>query len=243
MVCRFCGVERALIKAHIVPEAFFRALHDGSGVPQLHTNTPGAYPKRAPVGVYDKSILCRECDNRFSPWDNHAQQVLLRDFAETLAIFHEGTKIGWRIDRFDYRLFRLFFISLLWRASISTHQYYRRVSVGPFENKLRQMITDREPGAAETFGINLAKFDAPGYTGMLDPHPTRYHGINYCRIYLAGFVAEIKVDHQPPPEPLASLLVREGQPIIVVRRSPGASTDAAVMRDIARSAWRLTHGR
>jgi len=242
MVCRFCNIERPLIKAHIVPEGFFRVLRDGSGVPELHTNKRGAYPKRAPVGVYDKSILCRNCDNVFSPWDNHAQHVLLHNFSDTMAFYSGPTKVGWKIDRFDYRRFKLFFISLLWRASVSTHQFYQRVSVGPFQDELRQMIANEDPGTAETFAVALAKFDAPGFTAMLDPHLERYEGINYCRFYLAGFVVYIKVDRRPPPDVLSYVLVREGMPIIVVRRDAADSKDTAVMRDIAQSAWRLRHG-
>lgn len=58
MLCRFCNSERPLIKAHVVPEGFSRVLRDGSAVPELLTNKRGAYPKRSPTGVYDKSILC-----------------------------------------------------------------------------------------------------------------------------------------------------------------------------------------
>ena len=97
MMCRFCETEQHLIRAHIVPEGFFRVLRDGSTVPELHTNTPGAHPKRAPIGVYDKSILCGPCDNRFALWDKHAQDVLLRDFSDETAIHNGPEKIGWTI--------------------------------------------------------------------------------------------------------------------------------------------------
>src|SRR5205085_1866871 len=120
----------------------------------------------APVGVYDKTILCRECDNLFSPWDNHVQEVLLHDFGEAATLYHGQTIAGWRIDKFDYRALKLFFISLLWRASVSTHEFYRRVSVGPFEDELRQMMAGKDPGPAETFAVTLAKFDDPALTGM-----------------------------------------------------------------------------
>lgn len=241
-MCRFCETEQHLIGAHIVPEGFFRVLRDGSTVPELHTNTPGAHPKRAPIGVYDKSILCGPCDNRFALWDKHAQDVLLRDFSDETAIHNGPEKIGWTISEFDYRLLKLFFLSLLWRASVSTHAFYRRVSAGPFEQDLREMIAKTEPGAPDTFAVTLARFAEPAYTGMLDPHPDRYNGVNYVRFYLAGFVAYIKVDRRPPPDPLSDFIVRDDGPITVLLRSAKDSKDAAVMRDIALSAWRWKHG-
>ena len=102
------------------------------------------------------------------------------------------------------------------------------------------MIADADPGAAETFAVTLARFDHPAFRGMLDPHPDRYDGVNYCRFYLAGFVAHIKVDRRPPPEFLSDFIIRDGVSIVVLLRSARGSKDTAVMRDIAR--WRLERG-
>ena len=234
MVCRLCDTDRPLIKAHVVPEGFFRVFRDGSAVPELFTNKRGAHPKRSPSGVYDKSILCEKCDNAFSPWDKHAQEVLLHDFSDETAIYAGPRKIGWTITRFDYRSLKLFFLSLFWRASVSTHEFYRRISIGPFEAELRGMIVNADPGAADTFAVTLSRFDQRALRGMLDPHRERYDGVNYCRFYLGGFVAHIKVDRRPPPEFLSDFIIRDGVPIIVLLRIPRLSKDTAVMRDIAR---------
>ena len=230
MVCRLCDTDRPLIKAHVVPEGFFRVFRDM----QVFSNKRGAHPRRSPTGVYDKSILCQNCDNGFSPWDKHAQEVLLHDFSDETAIYYGARKIGWKITRFDYRSLKLFFLSLLWRASVSTHEFYRRISIGPLEAELRAMIVNADPGVAETFAVTLSRFDHPALRGMLDPHRERYDGVNYCRFYLAGFVAHIKVDRRPPPEFLSDLIIRDGMPIIVLLRNTLVSKDIAVMRDIAR---------
>jgi len=237
-----CQTEQPLIKAHVIPAGFFRSIEDPSETLELHTNTPGTYPKRAPIGVYDKSILCRACDNVFSPWEKHAQDVLLRDFAEEAAIYHGHEKAAWVIDKFDYSRLKLFFVSLLWRASISTQPFYRRISTGPFESELRAMILAGAPGAPETFAVSLARFEEPAYSAMLDPHRERYDGVNYCRFYLAGFVIYIKVDQRPPPEVFAAFTLGPKAPITVLRRDPHTGKDAVVMRDLARSAWRQKYG-
>jgi hypothetical protein len=239
MLCRPCETQQRPIKAHVVPEGFFRALRDDSGVTELRTNKRGVPPKRAPVGVYDMAILCSRCDNVFSPWDKHAQDILLRDFAETRAIYDGDEKIAWTIHEFDYKLLKLFFVSLLWRASVSTHEFYRRVDIKSFEQEMRDMILAENPGAPETFAVTLSRFDHPAYRGIFDPHRDRFDGINYVRFYLAGFVAHIKVDRRPPPDFLSSFVIRAGAPIIVLLRSR-QSKDAAAMREIARASatWR-----
>ncbi|MEQ1656822.1 MAG: hypothetical protein ABL960_14105 [Nitrospira sp.] len=233
MVCRFCSQHKPLIKAHVIPEGFFRVLRGDSSIPELLSNKVGEYPKRAPIGVYDKLILCRECDGLFSDWDNHAQKVLLQDFSEETAIDGGAAKIGWKVADFDYRALKLFFVSLLWRASVSTHEFYRRVSLGPLEGELRAMIVAEEPGSPEAFAVTLARFDHPAFTGMLDPHLEQYEGVNYCRFYLSGFVAYIKIDQQPAPKFLSDFIIREGAPIIVLLRNAQESKDTLVMREIA----------
>jgi hypothetical protein len=202
----------------------------------LLTNRRGTYPKKSPVGVYDKSILCKPCDNTFSPWDKHAQDVLIREFSDASTVRDEGRTIAWTIPRFDYGRLKLFFLSLLWRASISTHPFYERVVIGPFEQHLLAMLKAEDPGPPEAFAVTLAHFDDPTYTAMLDPHPERWFGVNYVRFYLAGFVAHIKVDRRPSPDLLSAFVIRDGVPIVVVRRDAHKGKDAMVMRDIARKA-------
>ncbi len=242
LACRLCEIEQPLIKAHIIPEGFFRVLRDGPSPPEVHTNRHGAHPKRAPIGIYDKTILCASCDNTFSPWDNYAQKVLLQEFSNARALRVGSATVGWQIESVDYRLLKLFFISLLWRASVSGHEFYGRVSVGAFEGELQQMIRSLEPGNEEAFAVTIAKFDHPALTGMLDPHPERYESINYCRFYLAGFVAYIKVDRRVPPEFLRDFVLRPNAPLTILARS-ARSKDTAVMREIAQAAWKAGRGR
>jgi hypothetical protein len=101
------------------------------------------------------------------------------------------------------------------------------------------LLAAEDPGVPNLFATPLARFDHHAYTAMLDPHPERFTGVNYVRFYLAGFVAHIKVDHRMPPAPLADFILRDGKPLIVVRRDNLTSKDAAVMRDIARRALKL----
>src|SRR5260370_4088232 len=157
MVCRFCEKERTLIKAHIIPEGLFKLFPQSAGVTTLYTNTAGAYPKRTPVRAYDPNIVCHACDNGFSPWDQHAQDVLLYGFSKDSVIRHESTTIGWLIREFDYSRLKLFFMSLVWRASVSTHGFFRRISTGPFEQELRKMLKDGDPGTHEAFAAVLPR--------------------------------------------------------------------------------------
>jgi hypothetical protein len=232
MVCYCCGEEKKLIKAHIIPEGFFRHLRSGKGTIELHTNTESTYPKRASIGIYDKNILCGDCDQIFGPWENHAQKVLLHNFSEDLAIYDGHKKVGYKITDYDYNALKLFFISLLWRASISKQQFYKRVSTGPFENMLKDMILAADPGHPNTFAVTLAKFIDPNVPVMMDPHSESYDGVNYCRFYLSGFVVYIKVDNRPPPDFLSDFCLSDSGSIIVIPRDVNKSKDGVILKDI-----------
>ena len=123
---------------------------------------------------------------------------------------------------------------LVWRASISTRDFYQRINVGPFATQIRDMIRAGDQGEPETFAVTLAKFGDERYFGILNPHPERWADINYVRFYLSGFVAHVKVDRQPPPDLFSSFVIRPGVPISVLYRSK-ESKDGEVFRAIARA--------
>ncbi len=234
--CRLCLQEKRLIKAHIIPEGFFRLLRSGSVVPELHGNSPGSSPKRMPVGAYDSTILCGECDRQIAPWDDYGQQVLLQRFEEATPITHQARTVAWSLEEVNYAKLKLFFISLLWRASISSHNFYKRIAVGPFEKRLREMVLESESGDSQEFAVILARFEDVSMTAMLDPHPEKFDHINFCRFYLSGFVTYIKVDKRPVPELLSELRLQVGKPLTILTRSFHESPDGHLMRKIAESA-------
>lgn len=235
-LCKLCLQNKKLIKAHIIPEGFFRPLRSGNLAPEMHTSTPGSYPKRSPIGVYDPSILCSECDQKMAPWDDYAQELLIHQFSAARRVVLQGQTVARRIDKFDYRKLKLFFLSLLWRASISSDPFYKRISLGPFEEQLRTMILAEQPGGQEDFAVILARFEEPEFPAMLDPHPEKFDSISFCRFYLTGSVAYIKVDQRPTPNFLTDVRLRENAPLTVLARSLRNSTDGQVLRNLAESA-------
>ena len=144
---------------------------------------------------------------------------------------HEQQLIAYNYGAYDYQKLKLFFLSLLWRASQSSHVFYRRIDLGPHEPKIRQAIIDSTGGDASFYSVVLAKF--PKHYGILDPHPTRFDWVNFCQIYLAEYVAYSKVDRQHLPESFRGLELSDGRSLIVLARDPAKSKDTKVMRSIA----------
>ncbi len=156
----------------------------------------------------------------------------MHNFSEGLAIYDGTKKVGYKITEYDYKALKLFFISLLWRASISKHQHYKYISAKPFEKMLKGMILADDPGHPNIFAVTLAKFIDPEVPVMMDPHNEQYDGVNYCRFYLAGFIAYIKVDNRPPPDFLSDFCLSNSGTIIVIPRDVNKSKDGVILKDI-----------
>lgn len=216
--CRFCGLDKKLIRAHIIPGAFFRRLRDGQEPPRMLTSKEGEYPKRMPIGEYDPDILCDDCERQFSEWDGYAQELLGEEPKGSSPIVVDGTTVAYEIKEYNYRLLKLFFVSLLWRASVSARKFYKRISVGPYEAAAKHLIETREPGSEHDFSVFIAKFDHPIGDTILDPHRDRYDGVNYCRFYLGSYVAYIKTDQRKCVEPFSALIMKPNHPLYIIGR-------------------------
>jgi hypothetical protein len=134
--CCLCRENHWLIKAHIIPRTFWPL--DG-GTPKLLSNKSGVFPSRSPQGVYD-TILCEDCDGKvLGLLDQHAAETLLCGKPQAL---DTSTEIGNRYPEADPQKIRLFAAAVAWRASVSKHGFFARISLGPYEEIIRQMILD-----------------------------------------------------------------------------------------------------
>lgn len=234
MICKGCGENKSLIKAHAIPEAFFRGLRDGKDPPRLLTDTAGKYPKKAPIGVYDKTILCRDCEDKFQVVDDYAQNILLRKECDHIELKRGQKVVGYRVDDVDYRLLKQFFISVLWRASVSSQEFYSKVSLGPYESDLKELIWRNKCGDKNQFSFVVSKFtDTTVGRTILDPHRERWRGVNYYRLYLYGYVVYIKVDKQASPEILRNFEMHDDGSLFVVGRDIHNSSEYSVMVSVA----------
>jgi hypothetical protein len=193
---------------------------------RLVTNTKGGYPKKSLIGVYDKKIVCGQCEERFSPYDDYAASLLLHRAGEFEKIKNPetGQLGGYLIREYDYHLLKMFVIATLWRASVAEHEVYKRVKLGPFEERARDMLLNDAPGDPQEFGVLLFAWDVD-YPVMMDPFLEEIFDVQTYRFYLGRYVAAIKVDNRPFPTELESCLLRPGQPCLLVLRHHAAAKD------------------
>jgi len=231
MQCRLCGEQRKLVNAHIVPEAFARVLRIDGETPVLISDTLNTFPKKCPIGVYDEGILCDRCEPQFSRVDDYGIQVLLKQFRDLFVVVNEAEKtVAFRASGVDQEMLLRFFIATLWRASVSTHPFYRRVNLGPYEGFARQAIIKPSLPISDVFAVVLSCWltseqHSSLTTGLMDPFRENWDGVNAYRMYFGEVVAYIKVDKRPFGSPLKEYMLLSGEQVTVIARNFDESKD------------------
>jgi hypothetical protein len=200
---------------------------------RIGTDKAGAYPKRSPIGAYDRQLVCSFCEARFSPWDDYANRLLLAPYQEESYLIINGERLAYRFEFVDYDKLKMFCISLLWRASVSKHEFFSGVRLGPFQEITREMIMGSAPGDPETFSVVLSRFEHPTAVVMLNPDLAKFDGVNFYRFYLSGYVLLIKVDKREIPDAFRGLELAPDRPLIVLLRDFRGSKELPVLKKLA----------
>lgn len=219
------------MEAHVIPRSFHRIDPSDRQPTRLVTNVEGRYTQKIRKGVYDASIVCEECERRFSPWDDYADELFLKSWEKFERITDRGHEIGYSLPTFDYPRLKLFFLSLLWRAGASEHAMFAKIDLGPRESVLKNAIERADPGAIDFFGVVLQAFDSTN-VGMLNPHPERFSGLRFYRFYLSHIIAFIKVDGRPFIDPFPSVALGPGRSLVLVQKNFMTSPERRVMRSL-----------
>lgn len=230
-VCKLCKQPSKLIKAHIVPEAFWPKVSD-VGSPKIISNSAGFYPKKSPIGVYDENILCEACDNSLGQLDQHACEKLLKA-NDQKTLYNRGEIIAHEYPSADAKMLVAFVASVAWRASVSTHNFYGRVDLGPYEPLIASALNNAKELPAHIH-VFIGEFEKQT-EGFLNPHWTRFEGVRVWVIYAGRFVLYLKLDKRELPDPFDKLRLEHGKPVWTIAREWQTSKEFHLMRKLVLS--------
>lgn len=130
--------------------------------------------------------LCKTCETRLSRYGKYARDLLMTP--ERLVL---PPPRGQVVNQADYKPFKLFQLSLLWRAHLSKHQLFVEVDLGPrHAERVRTMLDTENPGAAADYPcfLSVLYFGGEQHAGMmLQAHSGRTEGQRTYRLIFAGF--------------------------------------------------------
>lgn len=222
-MCNLCGEVKELCNAHIIPKAFYYAIRRNNETPSLFYIDQLTYPKKIPVGIYDSTILCSQCDNDIGKYDDYAAKLLLNNNSDV--IDYNGGKFI-KIETFDYVKLKLFFLSVIWRASISKNDFFSSIDLGEYDPIIKSVIAKKQLSCDEYFSCILAKYNDDLSNCITNPCKMRSKdGVNYYRMRIAEYVLLIKIDKRPFHSGLNEYIIQPDKPLIIRYKSFKDSSD------------------
>ncbi len=153
MKCALCRSDDVpLCESHIFPEFLYKEVYEGDGhIYYAFSNDPNERAVRRRKGVYE-NLLCQSCESIIQRYEDYAAKVL-----------YGGTRIAVQrsremitISELDYPKFKLFQVSLIWRAGVSRSREFQGVDLGPHSEPMRRMLFEGDPGESYQYGCMLS---------------------------------------------------------------------------------------
>jgi len=238
--CNLCRQEKELIKkSHIIPRQFHHYITSETKKYFTDVSTGTAYmyspqgrEKQIQSGLHVDGILCKNCENFIGKWDEYAQNLLLKEIdIDSIFEKQEITKEIQIIENVNYKLLKLFFLSLLWRIHVARNnyfltkttkdgeikegQFFKKVNLGEqWESKLRNMIYQENPGREDDFSVVLIKYiGKESCIHLLPPRKSKYDSVNLYQFTFAGYSFFIKVDKRNFPENIREIILKPDTPL------------------------------
>ena len=187
MKCKLCLREKKLLNSHIIPEFFYKYTYSSSHkISVVSTGKISREFLNLQKGLRER-LLCEDCEQLLSPWEKYVREAIfggtpLKGMSDDRLI---------KIDGLDYRKFKLFGLSLIWRASVSTKRFFENIHLGSHEEIIRRMLLQYEPGNENEYSIVLSavKIDnSPIIDLVMKPEELSDDGFTYFRFCLGSFI-------------------------------------------------------
>jgi hypothetical protein len=141
-ICKLCGNDRKLRNSHIIPEFLYAKLYNSKNQ-LLGIHGLGKHGYQLLQKGIRESLFCEACEQHFNKYCEKPFKKQWVD-ASPLPDPWDATGIHW--IKVDYASFKLFHLSVLFRAGVSSLPTFQAVSLGSHEEKLRKLILTRNPG-------------------------------------------------------------------------------------------------
>lgn len=234
MICCLCKQDKELRNSHIIPEFVYTALYDKRHKFHVLSTLQERQRPMEQKGIREK-LLCGDCEQHLSVFEQYAREVLLGGVE--VVVQNEGNLL--KLTGLEYGKFKLFQLSILWRASISAHPMFSRVSLGPHEETIRKMIHSGNPGKQTDYPcVMFGLTSESGIHGNFIDQPRKIHIDSHTtyRFVFTGFMWSFYVSsHKLPPLLIQVAINEEGK--MVIRR--GSFEDLTELNEFARELRRM----
>jgi hypothetical protein len=119
-ICKLCLVHKALLNSHIIPNSYFKQIKRNNNGKGITFDDSAIGMAEQSSDSWDEQLLCRDCEAQLGQWEGLCIPALRRAARQP----RPGSAM---IQPYDHKTFRLFFLSVLWRAAVSSQSAYAKV--------------------------------------------------------------------------------------------------------------------
>lgn len=163
--CNLCQLHKDLQKkCHVIPEFLYEnslLFHKNHNLVKsdltnfLKTGKSKIISSMQKSGEYDLYTYCRDCDGKvFNQLETYANEIL---FSKHLHVnYHykyEETQNYIALSNLNYSKFKLFLLSILFRAGISSRGLFKEIILDEKTDEIRDMILNSNPKSDREFPI------------------------------------------------------------------------------------------
>lgn len=147
--CRLCHKNRDLRNSHIVPKFPYKKILNAKRQIMGINGQGGRGWKPVQDGAKEY-LFCECCEQHF----NKYFEIPFRSFwVDSLPLPDPWIDDCERWIAADYESFKLFHLSILYRAGVSTLPMFSHVNLGPYEEIIRLLLLNRDPGGYSQYPV------------------------------------------------------------------------------------------
>ena len=164
MFCKLCLQNKVLSKkSHIIPTFLYSSLFDEQH--KIFKVDLKRWKMRGlQTGEFEPNILCLDCENKLSKFETYAKTILYggRTSKKNSVLFENqinqnGVEFVYA-KGLNYQYFKLFLLSILWKSSISSRPFFKRISLETDEEMIRCMLLEEDPGKPHSYPCVMSTY-------------------------------------------------------------------------------------
>lgn len=242
-ICKLCQQEKQLIgKSHIIPDFLYKyaGLYDEKhrmrsfSVEDVINGKPPSLPQS---GVHEGGLLCAECDNQRlgTKLEDYAKKAIYgggKLMEKECPICTNYTNASGELfaicENLDYTKYKLFLLSILWRAGISSRPFFNEINLNEHEEILREMIFNNDPKNFNDYPVFVVTSAADKeFTSDVIVQPrqvTGSDGMETCCFIIGGFIYIFKLGtFTERLDELKTQTINEENKLTILQTKPGTT--------------------
>lgn len=211
MICRLCQKKRPLRKSHIFPEFLYTDVYDKKHRYEVNNLAGQKLLPFRQSGIWEK-LLCHDCEQKLSKNETYSSKVIRRLASVVIREEEKNEAYVLGMD-VDYQRFKLFLLSLIWRAGIASKIPFDTIDLGEHEENIRKLLAANDPGAPGCYPSILQMFRtyrAEMRSAIMIPFKRVHEDVIAYRTYFLGFMCTTYMSPATPEPRLQGVLCDNG---------------------------------